>query len=311
MQWKAIGVISTLVAFAGCGASPDEAQPTEDVAVVSSAATGCTSYTATVQDHLIAGRVNRTDSQFLFWTFTTYYTAGLASETIGSLPTQVVTLYPKASGYTLNAALCQVSTCGNGVLEAPSEQCDGNQYFSNDYNNPNVSSYNCSAFGADPPWASGDVSCSADCKYEFSTCKTSVCGDGIVNGDEQCDGQNIGLTCQQDSDQGVFTGGTLKCSSTCKLDPSGCTSLCGNGVLDAGEDCDGTLLTTTYGGKTCSDFQVPYPTWPFGIRVPYSPGSLHCDKFCKMNLPSLCTVPLGCYFVFVAGGQPATGVRCF
>lgn len=312
MQWKAVGVCCALIAFAGCGASPDASDQGEPVENVRSSVTACASYTATLQDHVSAGRAERFDTQFLFWTFTTYATTGENPEQIGNSATQVVTLYAKPNGYTLNSALCQKATCGNGVLEAPTEQCDGGQFYDGT-SNP-TGALNCNAFGADPPWATGyDVGCTADCKYDFSTCKRVACGDGNIDGNEQCDGQNLGsiTTCQQYTDGGVFTGGTLKCSPSCTFDTSGCTSLCGNGVLDAGEDCDGTLYTSQYAGKTCASFQVQYPTWPFGVRVPYLDGRLSCDKFCKVNLPAICKPPTGCYYTPIAGSQPAIGVRCF
>ena len=315
MRWKAMGVAYVLVGFVGCGASPNDSDEGESIPVESvvSAATGCATYTATIQDHEIAGRANRFDSQFLFWTFTTYATAGESPEQIGTSATQVVTLYAKPNGYTLNSALCQQATCGNGVLEAPTERCDGGQYFSS-FSSPSTTALNCNAFGADPPWAAGyNVGCTADCQYDLSVCKAVACGDGKIDGNEMCDGQNLGsiTTCQQFTSGGVFTGGQLKCSSSCTFDTSGCTSLCGNGVIDAGEDCDGTLFSAQYAGKTCSDFQVPNPLWPFGLRVQYSPGPISCNPFCKVNLAGTCRQPPGCYYVFVAGGQPSSGVRCY
>ncbi|HVU04530.1 MAG TPA: hypothetical protein VHE30_22385 [Polyangiaceae bacterium] len=316
MRWKALGVGCVLSGLVGCGATPSDAPDDPEAGNVAQSATAptpCPAYTATLQDHVIAGRAVRFDSTFLFFNFTTYDTAGLNPEQIGSFPTQVVTLYPKPDGYTANAALCQKATCGNGVLEAPTEQCDGNQFSGGAGSTPS-SSLNCNAFGADPPWAAGyDVGCTADCKYDFSTCKAVVCGDGIIDGNEQCDGTNLGSirTCQQYAEGGVFTGGTLECAKNCTFDTSACTSLCGNGVIDPGEDCDGTRFSAQYAGKTCSDFTVPYRTWPFGLSTPYSPGPITCDKFCKVNLTSVCVPPPACYYVVVGGGQPSAGVRCF
>jgi Protein of unknown function (DUF1566) len=46
-----------------------------------------------------------------------------------------------------------------------------------------------------------------------------VCGDGVLDGDETCDGDDLGgLTC---ADLG-YVGGELYCTFTCGLDPSGC-----------------------------------------------------------------------------------------
>lgn len=64
-------------------------------------------------------------------------------------------------------------------------------------------------------------------------CKTPVCGDGAVNGSEQCDraGQN-GSVCTP----GV--GGTCTyCSATCET-KTVVGAVCGDGNVDAGEQCD-------------------------------------------------------------------------
>jgi hypothetical protein len=76
----------------------------------------------------------------------------------------------------------------------------------------------------------------------------TVCGDGIINGTEECDGDQLGAaTC---ASAGDFTGGELACADDCTFDTSGCTvdGACGNGVIDTGEDCDGDEL----GDATCA-----------------------------------------------------------
>ncbi len=73
----------------------------------------------------------------------------------------------------------------------------------------------------------------------------AVCGNGIVEGDETCDGNDLrGFTCQDF----VYTGGELKCSADCRFDYSDCFyAVCGNGVAEHGEICDDTDLR----GETC------------------------------------------------------------
>jgi len=71
------------------------------------------------------------------------------------------------------------------------------------------------------------------------------CGNGIIDGGEQCDGTNLGgYTCE------TLTGlgqGTLACVD-CQLHSAGC-HLCGNGEIEAGpEECDGENLA----GETCA-----------------------------------------------------------
>ncbi|MGM0555748.1 MAG: lamin tail domain-containing protein [Myxococcota bacterium] len=70
------------------------------------------------------------------------------------------------------------------------------------------------------------------------------CGDGVIEGDEICDGDALdGQTC---SDEG-FAGGDLACNDACDgYVTTACTN-CGNDTLDSGEACDGTALD----GETC------------------------------------------------------------
>jgi hypothetical protein len=77
----------------------------------------------------------------------------------------------------------------------------------------------------------------------------TFCGNGTVDGAEACDGGDLGgATCA-----GVgFASGGLACTAGCGLDTSGCVPFpppgaCGNGAIDAPEQCDGAAL----GGATC------------------------------------------------------------
>lgn len=75
-----------------------------------------------------------------------------------------------------------------------------------------------------------------------------VCGDGVIQGTEQCDGSNLGgSTCSALG----FTGGSLSCDTGCRFNTSACTAaLCGNGIIEGGEECDGSDL----GGESCLTF---------------------------------------------------------
>jgi subtilisin-like proprotein convertase family protein len=64
------------------------------------------------------------------------------------------------------------------------------------------------------------------------------CGNGVIEGMEQCDGANLnGATCVSAG----FAGGTLGCNmATCTFNTSMCMAAgCGNNILEYGEDCDG------------------------------------------------------------------------
>lgn len=129
--------------------------------------------------------------------------------------------------------------CGNGAVE-PGEQCDDGNYADND-------------------------GCAVDCVDEDGT---PTCGNGVLEGSEACDDGNLTAfdgcspACQVE-----FTCGDGACETatgeTCQLCQEDCCPNCGNGALDAGEECDGANLD----GLTCTG-------------ACYDGGSLACTPWC-------------------------------
>ena len=139
------------------------------------------------------------------------------------------------------SSLCTFENCGNGVRDA-GEDCDGNNM--------------------------GMGGLTADCNID---CTNSVCGDGKRNtideacdngtdngptknctdscavnfcGDGKVDGQAPGIeACDEGPGMNLDDG--MGCSSTCQLEG------CGNGVINTGEQCEDSNMSTTDGCVNC------------------------------------------------------------
>ena len=151
--------------------------------------------------------------------------------------------------------------CGNGVVDG-NEKCDGSDFAGKD----------CSSFG----FNLGVLSC-YKCQINKGNCSnvslpsnpdvpnvpsdpddpdvpvvpTHVCGNNLVEGNEDCDGNNLdGATC---ADYG-FNSGSLSCVN-CRVNDDACVntpapSTCGNGTIEGNEQCDGANLN----GKSCATY---------------------------------------------------------
>ncbi|MCP3100276.1 DUF4215 domain-containing protein [Myxococcus sp. K15C18031901] len=129
------------------------------------------------------------------------------------------------------------NTCGNGTVES-GEQCDDGDTTGGD---------GCSATCAVEPGYS--------CSGTPSDCRTT-CGDGVVAGTEVCDDGNLesGDTCSPrclwEVGQPCSASGVCD-SGVCNPNTDRCVlaNVCGNGMIDEGEQCDDTNTTA---GDGCS-----------------------------------------------------------
>jgi cysteine-rich repeat protein len=150
---------------------------------------------------------------------------------------------------TLNACpvACDQAVCGNGTIEC-AEGCDDHNTTDGDGCHHDCTVENLcgdgrvdSAEQCDPPNPCGG--CSASCQFEACGNGMLECGEGCDDGNqiagdgcEACrvipagcgDGDKTGL---EECDDGNTTDGD-GCSHECR------TEACGNGTVDAGEDCD-------------------------------------------------------------------------
>ncbi|HEX5098235.1 MAG TPA: VWA domain-containing protein [Polyangiaceae bacterium] len=166
--------------------------------------------------------------------------------------------------------------CGNGVTE-PGEQCDPEDTLTP---LPLCSSFGLAAGLAD------HVGCRTNCTYNkgpcappsFDSCsKTSgmpqACNTGpVVPGGTTCASLGLGA-------------GSLSCHLNCSLNLQNCgtPATCGNGVLDAGEECDlgsqnatGAPVPGPSGDRRCSEFMRD------------TVGLLGCNQNCTLD-KSACT----------------------
>ena len=88
--------------------------------------------------------------------------------------------------------------------------------------------------------AQGGVDDDAGSTPEPDSSVRGACGDGVLEGVEECEGANLdGQSCTSLG----YAGGELRCLPDCTFDKDVCTEgACGNGVVDEGEDCDGAEL---------------------------------------------------------------------
>lgn len=165
----------------------------------------------------------------------------------------------------------QGATCGDGEVNQPGEQCDGDDYgpvdACTDYTN----------------FVGGNLDCTDSCELDTSGCvDVPTCGNGEINEGEDCE---PGLFGEIDActDYEEFTGGQLRCDpNTCQLDTSQCTEAptCGNGRIDPGETCDGDNFGNLTGA--CTDYDNSF-----------TGGDLSCTDSCQISTDTCQGVPGG------------------
>jgi hypothetical protein len=123
-------------------------------------------------------------------------------------------------------------SCTYGGCTPPSETCNGADDDCDGACDDGVgsccagSTADCATLGMG--FSSGTATCRSDCSgYDTSTC--SLCGNGTIDGSEECDDPDYdGATCES-----IGAGsGTLGCTSLCTYDTSSCAGFDPTGIFD-------------------------------------------------------------------------------
>jgi len=153
---------------------------------------------------------------------------------------------------------CVEPRCGDG-LKTGNELCDPGD--------PGSAVVTCRSRDF---YAGTDAVCTPACDYDVSDCDDR-CGDGEINGDEECDGDELGgVTCAMRGYNDPAPAGTLACTSACRFDEDDCTGFCGDTRVRDPEVCDGAPPD-----ETCVD-------------AGYDRGFLDCHPLLCAPDPSTC-----------------------
>jgi fibro-slime domain-containing protein len=159
---------------------------------------------------------------------------------------------------------CRAAKCGDGIV-AGTEQCDDGNLIAGDGCSPT-----CTLEGMPVTKAEGWVCTTpkqANGCVGPTTCSTTMCGDGVIQGSEQCDDANH------------YQGDG--CSPLCRLEPAcpagggACGGVCGDGLLLPSEQADPTNCDdgNTVSGDGCSKNCKVEPGYAC-MNVPIKPNPL-------------------------------------
>lgn len=93
------------------------------------------------------------------------------------------------------------------------------------------------------------------------------CGDGIINGADECDDENL------DDGDGCSSTCTVEAGWECAGEPSACNLICSNGTVDVGETCDDGNADN---GDGCSDSCSPEDGYVCDGGSPTSCSAVTC-----------------------------------
>ena len=179
--------------------------------------------------------------------------------------------------------------CGNDRLD-PGESCDGQLFASWVHAECQENEFFDASY----------LHCTSACEVDFSqACRTARCGNQVIDPGEECDSQTmpaLQFACTDPDESKVY------CRDCRIVDLGACETLsplCGNGVLDEGELCDGTLFRS--GSQTCPAGMTPIPG-----------GTFRCLSSCQViDVSAACTTttepPITCGNAQLDDGEACDG----
>ena len=138
---------------------------------------------------------------------------------------------------TIDCQIVEAPSCGNGVLELPAEECDGDLFL-------DIIQYGAGRVDLSR-YDSSTLICNADCGVILTSAQPAECGNGIEEAGENCE-TGGGRTLHRES------GGLRERCIDCVWQPD--DSRCGDGIVQSDfEDCDGESFVDDR--STCVDWE--------------------------------------------------------
>jgi hypothetical protein len=192
--------------------------------------------------------------------------------------------------------MASAPACGNGILDR-GEQCDPPLYGAAVFGTPWEGICYDHLDGDIPMICWNDCTCVPDPCYsqpesEWDVCidasEMPFCGDGVAEAAgtwwvEECDGDDLG-TCQP--------------GQACQNCRCVQVSVCGNGIVEAGEDCDGTDMMYCLAGQVCENCQCATLMTVCG------------DGYCDTTLENTDLCPEDCPCLDNGVCEPGEGFAC-
>jgi cysteine-rich repeat protein len=130
---------------------------------------------------------------------------------------------------------CTLEGCGDGMVQQ-GEDCDDGANGNQDDGCTDQCAFPICGDGYDQPNEGEDCDDGNSNNLDAcpNDCRDAECNDGVLEGLEECDGNELdNKTCADFN----FDGGTLACSGSCMFDTGECTD-CGDGDVEGTEECD-------------------------------------------------------------------------